>query len=389
MLTWADQGGAGDQNRAGHTTPEISASFQHPADERDAAIAATVSAQAADRPRATAACARGRSQGDLKCRSVDVWDSLTGRPGVGMGAVATALGTMGAIIAFGWFLGRRGTLGSSAAHILTRTCFAVATPCLLLVTVSHADLHLLLSRSALVTAASTSAVAFVAAVVLALVWRRPAPDVVIGALASSYVNAGNLGLPLAVYLLGDAVAVVPPLLFQLLVLAPVAFTVLDSHVATGPAGPGAVLARTLRNPIILGSMSGLVLATLPWRLPDVVFGPFQMIGAAAAPLALLTFGMSIAMSRARGPSTRPRELILVVVLRSVLSPALALLLGEVMHLDHHQLLAVVAMGALPTAQNVLVYATQYGHGQALARDAGILTTLCAVPVLLAVAATLG
>ena len=51
----------------------------------------------------------------------------------------------------------------------------------------------------------------------------------IGTLASSYVNAGNLGLPLAVYLLDDAVAVVPTLLFQLLVLAPVAFAVLDAR----------------------------------------------------------------------------------------------------------------------------------------------------------------
>jgi len=67
--------------------------------------------------------------------------------------------------------------------------------------------------------------------VLRVVWHRSAADVTVGTLASSYVNAGNLGLPLAVYLLGDAVAVVPTLLFQLLVLAPLAFAVLDA--ATG------------------------------------------------------------------------------------------------------------------------------------------------------------
>ena len=306
-----------------------------------------------------------------------------------MAAVAVALGTMGAIVGLGWVLGHRGTLGPGAASVLARTCFAVATPCLLFVTVSRADLHLLASRSALVTVLSTSAVALVAAVVLALVWHRPAPDVVVGTLASSYVNAGNLGLPLAVYLLGDAVAVVPPLLFQLLVLAPVAFAVLDSHVATGSSGPRAILVRTVRNPIILGSLSGLLLAAIPWRLPEAVLGPFELVGAAAAPLALLTFGMSIAMPRTEGGSTQARELVLVVALRSVVSPALALLLGEVLRLDHHQLLSVVAMAALPTAQNVLVYATQYGHGRPLARDAGIVTTLLAVPALLVIAAALG
>jgi malonate transporter len=93
--------------------------------------------------------------------------------------------------------------------------------------------------------------------------------------------------------------------------------------------------------------------------------------------------------RAEGEATRPRELVLVVVLRTVVSPSLALLLGHVLGLDRGALLAVVAMAALPTAQNVLVYATQYGRGQALARDAGVMTTTLAVPALLVIAAMLG
>jgi hypothetical protein len=306
-----------------------------------------------------------------------------------MGAVVTALGTMAVAIGVGWVLGRRGTLGPRALSVLARTCFTVATPCLLLVTVAHADLHVLLSRSALVTALSTTAVAATAVVVLAFVWRRPAPEVVVGTLAASYVNAGNLGLPLAVYLLGDAVAVVPPLLFQLLVIAPIAFTVLDASSTTATRGMRGIVARAFSNPIIVASLTGLLLAAIPWKLPAVVFGPLTLIGEAAAPLALLTFGMSIAVPRSEGETTEPRELALVAVLRAVVSPTLALMLGHTLGLDRHALLAVVAMAALPTAQNVLVYATQYGHGQALARDGGMVTTALAVPALLVIAATLG
>ena len=99
--------------------------------------------------------------------------------------------------------------------------------------------------------------------------------------------------------------------------------------------------------------------------------------------------MSIAVPRAEGERTSSRELALVAVLRSVVSPVLALALGRALDLEPHALLAVVAMAALPTAQNVLVYATQYGRGQPLARDAGMLTTALAVPVMLVIAATLG
>lgn len=306
-----------------------------------------------------------------------------------MVAVITALGTMAAIIGAGWLLGHRDTLGAGGLPVLARVCFTVATPCLLFVTVAHANLSLLLSRSALVAGVCASAVALIAIVMLALVWRRAAADVVFGTLAASYVNAGNLGLPLAVYLLGDAVAVVPPLLFQLLVIAPIAFTVLDAHLIRARPGLRGIAVRTFSNPIIVASLAGLLLAGLPWKLPAVMFGPFALIGAAAAPLALLTFGMSIAVPRAEGEATRRRELVLVTVLRSVVSPAIALVLGRALGLEHGALLAVVAMAALPTAQNVLVYATRYKHGQALARDAGMVTTTLAVPVLLVIAAVLG
>lgn len=319
-----------------------------------------------------------------------------------MGAILTALGTMGAIVALGWVLGCRGTLGPAAPAVLARVVFTVATPCLLLVTVAHADLHLLLSRAALVTALSTTTVVLVAVAVLRGLWHRPAADVTVAALASSYVNAGNLGLPLAVYLLGDAVAVVPSLLYQLLVLAPVAFAVLDAREppdhASGPPARGprrgavalrAVLLRTLRNPIIVGALAGLLLAALPWTPPEVLLGPFGIVGAAAAPLALLTFGMSLAVPRTVDARPVRRELALVVVLRSLVHPLLAGAIGGVLGLEGATLLGVTAMAALPTAQNVLVYAIQYGRQQPLARDAGLVTTVLAVPVLLVVTALLG
>ncbi|KGM13500.1 AEC family transporter [Cellulomonas bogoriensis] len=319
-----------------------------------------------------------------------------------MGAVATALGTLVAIAVIGWLLGRFRLLGVGAEQVLARTVFAIAVPSLLMVTIAHADLHRLLSRLAVVTALSTAVVVAAAVLVTRLAWRRPAGETTVVALASSYVNAGNLGIPVAVYLLGDPVFVVPTLLFQLLVLAPVAFAVLDSRpvpqAGTSPVMPPprrgpvrattAVLGRTLKNPIIIGALSGLVLAALPWDLPEVVYEPFRLLGAAAAPLALLTFGMSLALPRTPGQEAPVKDLALVVGLRSFAHPVLAAGIGLALGLEGQSLLAVVTMASLPTAQNVLVYALQYGQGQALARDAGVVTTLLALPVMLLVAALL-
>jgi hypothetical protein len=49
----------------------------------------------------------------------------------------------------------------------------------------------------------------------------------------------------------------------------------------------------------------------------------------------------------------------------------------------------VVIAALPTAQNVFVYAMRYGRATALARETILVTTLAAMPVIVVVAARLG
>ena len=49
-------------------------------------------------------------------------------------------------------------------------------------------------------------------------WRMDVGHTTICALSSAYVNAGNLGIPIAAYALGNAALVAPMLLVQLLVL---------------------------------------------------------------------------------------------------------------------------------------------------------------------------
>ncbi len=316
--------------------------------------------------------------------------------------VLSALGTIAVVVGVGWFVGRTGVLGEGAQRVLAATAFTVATPALLVDTIAGADLHLLVSRSALVTFASTTVVALLAATVLGLVRRRPAGDVVVGVLASSYVNAGNIGIPLTAYLLGSIVSVVPPTLYQQLVLGPLALVVLDAQqrrrLDASVATPTArrrfatlrtVVRRTLRNPVIIGTLVGLALAALPWAVPEVVLQPLHLLGAAAPPLALLTFGMSLAAPRVAAERAPRGDVALVAVLRSVVHPALGIGLGTLVGLEGDALLAVAVVSALPTAQNVLVYAIQYRHGTALARDAGLVTTVLAVPALLVVAALLG
>ncbi|CAM5643276.1 hypothetical protein SHIRM173S_08398 [Streptomyces hirsutus] len=108
----------------------------------------------------------------------------------------------------------------------------------------------------------------------------------VGALCSSYVNSGNLGIPIAVYVLGDASLVAPVLLFQLVMVTPVALTILDLATAGEKQPLGRRLLTPLRNPVALGSLAGVAVAASGVEIPGPVMDPVTLIaGARPSPAA--------------------------------------------------------------------------------------------------------
>ncbi|MGH3314023.1 MAG: AEC family transporter, partial [Streptomyces sp.] len=273
----------------------------------------------------------------------------------------------------------------------TKLAFHVATPALLFETMAKADLTVLVSGPLLITALSTFAMAAVYAGV-ALVRRWSPGDSTVGALCASYVNAGNLGIPIAAYVLGDASLVAPVILFQQLVVSPVGLTALEVFSArTGRRrGPLHRLTTPFRNPVVIGSLSGVAVAATGRTLPDSVLEPFHLVGAMSVPAVLLAFGMSL-----RGSAVLSRDhdrfpVVLAVACKSVGQPLVAWAIGAgVFQLPRAALFAVVVTSALPSAQNLFTYAARYEVGTRLARESILLSTLAAAPVLVLIAAVLG
>ena len=254
-----------------------------------------------------------------------------------MGEVLGGLGVFGVVIAVGWVLGRTGAVPVGSDRVLTRIAFWAATPALLATTLGRADLGAVASgRTAAVVCTELVAVAG-AALLQRLVLRRPAADAVIGALACSYVNAANLGIPVALLVLGDTTPVAAVLLLQLLVITPVSFALLD-WVTAGPGqgGTGAVpgapgsggapggtgtqpgerrssrpgawssrrarLTAPARNPLLVGVLSGVLVNVAGVDLEHLGGGHVQavldLLGRTAVPLMMLALGLSLADSRA-------------------------------------------------------------------------------------------
>ncbi|MEV0152222.1 AEC family transporter [Micromonospora sp. NPDC050686] len=296
-----------------------------------------------------------------------------------------------AVIAVGWVLGRTGTLGVGAGPVLSRLSYFVATPALLLLTLAGADPAALLSAALVATAGSAVLSGLAYAALARWRWRSPPAQLAVGGLASSYVNAGNLGIPIAVYVLDDASFVAPVLLFQVLVMAPVGLAVLaGSHPAGDAPARWRLLIQPLRTPVVVGCGLGVLVAATGVDLPALVLKPVELTAALAVPAALLAYGMSLhgAPRPASGDGAAP--VWLAVGLKIVVQPALAYALGRwAAGLSGVALLAVTVTSALPTAQNVFVYASSYDRGTLLARDVVLLTTVLSGPVLIGIAVLLG
>ena len=241
------------------------------------------------------------------------------------------------VIALGYLLAHLRVLGEHGQFVLSRLVFFVATPALLFVTLAGSDVSVILSPTLAVAGTTALLVGAIYFVVAKLVLTRAVPDATIGALASSYVNAANLGIPIAVFVLGDANFVAPLLLFQIMI----------------------------------------------YELPEALMQPFRLLGNASVPGALLAFGLSLYGARVLQKGISPRrDVALATVFKMALQPVLGYLMARfVFGLEDHELFAIVVISALPTAQNVFVFASRYQRGVVLARDTAFVTTLVSIPVI--------
>jgi predicted permease len=290
------------------------------------------------------------------------------------------------IILVGWFVGRQRILGENARHVLSALTFFVASPALLFETLSKAELREVFAEPLLVTAVAAISSALVFFGIVKFVLKRALPEALMSSMAASLANSANLGIPIAVYVLGDASYVAPLLIFQLAFFTPLFLMALDATTSSHRTTPAGFALMILKNPMIVGSALGLVVAGTGWQVPELVMQPIHLIGGAAIPAMLIAFGMSLNGSRPLQADTGRRiDVLLASTFKLVIHPAIAYLVARLIGMEGQALFAVVVTSALPTAQNVFVAASRYRTGIIVAKDTVLVTTVVAVPAMICVA----
>ena len=182
-----------------------------------------------------------------------------------------------------------------------------------------------------------------------------------------FANTGNLGLPFITFALGDS-GLERAIVY--LISSSILLTTLGPILLKGK-GLQVGLRVTLGLPVFWATIAGIVLLLLGISLPLRLDEGIKLLGEAAIPVALVTLGMQLGQTSFQ----LTRTVVVAAGLRLVLGPAIALGVAVTLGLQGQDLQVLVLQGAMPTAVNTFIWATEFGGDVELVARAIVLSTL--------------
>lgn len=226
--------------------------------------------------------------------------------------------------------------------------------------------------------------AFGLAFVAAWLIRRNVPEASLAAAIGGYGNVGYMGPGIAVAALGSEAAVPMALVFCLdtaliLFLVPFLMTLAGGPRESVWASLLHIFRRVALHPLILATMLGVAAAAVRFEVPVALDRLLQFLQNAAAPCALFTLGVTVAL---RPLKSVPWEVPPVILVKLAIHPVLVLVILSLLGPQPEVwMYTAVMLAALPPALNVFVLARQYDTWVTEASSAILLGTLVSVVTL--------
>ncbi|MER5886265.1 AEC family transporter [Streptomyces sp. NPDC001941] len=283
-----------------------------------------------------------------------------------MGTVAAAQKLVPVLLAFGAgvVLARRKVVPADSSKAFADYAFLFAVPCFLFGNIYRSDLGRLFDWRAISGYAAAAAVAalLVGTAARTLGVRDPRA-VALRIMAAVQVNTAYFAVPVFVMLFGDAAPIFPVLLFQVCVLSLVILSIMElgREDRSGGFGRqlGAAVGASLMTPLVIACNAGILLNLLSVGVPGVLLDGFDFVGDSASPVALFALGLHLGGSglAVRGTSVQEG---LLIAFKCVAFPALTFAVCHYLfRLDGTWLAQLVLIAAMPTPQNLFVFAQRY------------------------------
>jgi len=220
-----------------------------------------------------------------------------------------------------------------------------------------------------------------------LIRRGHIAESTIAGLAGGYGNIGYMGPGLALATLGPQAAVPVALIFcfdtlLLFTLVPFLMALAKPQQTSIGATVLDVVKRIVTHPLVIATAVGVASAAIHFQPPLALERLLQFLQNAAAPCALFTLGVTVAL---RPLKKMPWEVPFLTAVKLILHPLLMFVLLSLFGpFDQLWVYTAVLMAALPPALNVFVFARQYDSWVEQASSAVLIGTLVSVVTLTSV-----
>jgi predicted permease len=189
-------------------------------------------------------------------------------------------------------------------------------------------------------------------------------------IASAVSNNGNMGLPIALFALGDAGLVLATVYYA---ISAFLTNTLGVFVASSGSAPlGKALGQSLRAPVLYATLLGITLNRLAVPIPDPLYRAVDLMAGAAIPMMLVLLGIHLSVT----PFNREQTVVWrSVVIRLGLSPLAALAICQVMGIGGLERQVMILQAAMPTAVVATVLSTEFAAAPRLVAAAVLVSTL--------------
>jgi predicted permease len=289
------------------------------------------------------------------------------------------------IIAVGALFRRFRFYGEDFARGLSRLVYYIALPALLFYKMAVSEFNFSQAGEAYLIVLCGMVGCVAVAYAVAAVLRLSASSTAAFVQGSFRGNLAYIGLPIVVYgsAYSDSTGVEQVSVIAALVLGMtvpvyniVAVTVLlagrqklDSRAA------GRVLFETMRNPLVISSVLGIVYSLTVGSLPTFADRALEALSQMALPLALLSIGASLA-----GPLHRNKVLpaVLSALIKVTVAPLVGVLMLMLLDMSAAERLVAMAFLACPTAVSSHIYSQQLDADEELSASIVVVTTLLSI-----------
>ena len=204
-------------------------------------------------------------------------------------------------------------------------------------------------------------------------------------LASSFMNNGNYGTPVALFAFGavglDYAVVL--MVIQTLIMSTVGVYYAVKGSSSANFSARQAIAVVLKIPIIYGAILGLILQQIPAKLPGPFLQATGFIADATIPTIMIILGMQLAKIKIKGIPLS--KVSLALSLRLFVSPLIAVVIIFILPIDALLKSIMILMAAMPSAANTAMYSLQFGTEPELVSASTLLSTLFSLitlPILL-------